>query len=176
MTITNLDAFYININDGLINQDLRKYTIEFGAIDGNILPIYWDKRPVSKGRATYDLDYTATTVEGATPTSAANLQTLIEELLSQTSGSNIVRNITSVSTPYNVLTTDDLIICDGTFDVGLFTAVGNEGKTLDIKNKGTGTVTAVADGSEEIDGENNISLIQYEELTLVSDGANWQVI
>lgn len=90
--------------------------------------------------------------------------------------SGITRTITNVTTPYSVLTTDDLLICDGTFNIALFTASGNIGKTLDIKNNGTGIVTVVPDGIETIDGESPVKLEELEELTIVSDGTNWIII
>lgn len=82
VAITNVDSFYINIAEtNGVNVNARKFTVEFGAISGDELPVYFDKRPVSKGRGLIVLDYTTTTVEGLSPSSAEELQFLIERLL-----------------------------------------------------------------------------------------------
>ena len=52
----------------------------------------------------------------------------------------------AVTATYTALVTDYTIDCSGTFTVNLFTAVGNGGKMLNIKNSGTGLITLDADG------------------------------
>ena len=68
-------------------------------------------------------------------------------------------NVISVSTTYNALITDDLILCDatsGSFFVTLPTAVGNSGKQIFIKKiAGSNIVTVEPFGSETIDSENS---------------------
>ena len=177
IAITNVDSFYINIDEtNGVNVNARKYTIEFGAIDGDDLPLYFDKRPFSKGRGLIVLDYNTTTVEGSSPSSASNMKELIEELLLSSGGGQVTRNLIYKTAGYEVKPTDDIIVCDGTFTVSLHTANGYEGVQHVIKNEGSGTVTLAGDGAELIDDANEQELIQYESLTIVSDDTNWQVI
>jgi hypothetical protein len=78
---------------------------------------------------------------------------------------------------YTMLVTDDIVECtSGTFTVTLFTAVGNTGKQIIIKNTGTGTITIDGNASETIDGALTITLPQYFSYTLVSNGANWIIV
>lgn len=87
------------------------------------------------------------------------------------------RTITSITTTYTALTSDDVILAtSGTFTVTLFTAAGNTGKTLDIKNGGAGTVTVDGSSTETIDGELTFTLAANDSLTIVSDGTNWRVL
>lgn len=79
--ITNADSFYLSMTDGDKTVFPRKFTVQFGAIDGNILPLYWDERPYSPGRGLAELDYTTTTVNGASPSSAEELKTFLEDLI-----------------------------------------------------------------------------------------------
>jgi len=62
--------------------------------------------------------------------------------------------------------------------VTLPTAVGISGRWIDIKKLGTTAVVTVdADGTETIDGSlTAVILVQYESITLLSDGANWNII
>jgi len=174
-TVSNVDDFYINITDGFRSIDIRKSTVAFGSVSEPYLPMYWDKRPLGNTNGSVTFDYTTTTVGGATPSSASNLQTLIQELLLKVTTSR-TRGVISKTAGYEVQPSDDVILCDGTFTLSLHTAVGYEGKVHDIKNEGSGVITINPDGSETIDGDLTVSLIQYDELTIMSDGANWQII
>lgn len=87
--------------------------------------------------------------------------------------------LTNQTANYTVdMTTDCVVNCTAnTFTVTLPTAVGIEGQYFIIKNSGTGVITVDGDGSETIDGvANKILAVQYESLTVVSDGANWVVV
>lgn len=173
-TITNTDNFYLNIDDTVFSLDIRKNTAEFGDIDGNNLPIYFDKRPVNVGRGRITLDYTVTTVDGAAPTSAANLKALIEVILSQTGSNN--RSIIFKTTGYEIQPEDDIVVGDGTFTFSIHTSVGYLGVAHTIKNEGTGEINIVPDGAETIDGVTPIILTQWESITIVSDNTNWLII
>lgn len=83
--------------------------------------------------------------------------------------------IQSKTTTYTALITDDLIFCDGTFTVDLPTA-STWTKPITIKNIGTGTITVDANSTETIDGELTIDLLQYDSLTLMSNGTNIYII
>jgi hypothetical protein len=77
---------------------------------------------------------------------------------------------------YTATDLDDVILCNGTFTVTLPTAVGRAGKTLHIKNIGTGTVTIDGAGTETIDGSlTKVLGTQWHTYSIVSDGTNWEV-
>lgn len=85
---------------------------------------------------------------------------------------------TNRTSAYTIDNEDCVVNCtSGTFTVTLPTAVGCEGQYFIIKNSGTGVITIDGDGAETIDGQNNkILAVQYESMTVISDGANWKVI
>jgi hypothetical protein len=82
------------------------------------------------------------------------------------------------TTTYTAATTDYFIDCtSGTFTVNLFTAVGNTGRILIIKNSGTGTITVDPNGTQTIDGATTQTLsTQWSRVHIISDGANWKII
>jgi len=82
------------------------------------------------------------------------------------------------TTTYTAATNDYVIDCtSGTFTVNLFTAVGNTGRILIIKNSGTGTITVDPNGTQTIDGATTQTLsTQYSRVHIISDGANWKII
>ena len=95
-----------------------------------------------------------------------------------TSGGSSVKTISSGT--YTVLATDEVLLVNTTSTVTLL-AAASATKRLDIKNIGTGTVTIETNGSEEIDGDPNLLStnpldVQYQSVTLISDGSNWQVL
>jgi len=78
---------------------------------------------------------------------------------------------------YTITTYDYLINCtSNTFTVTLPTAVSAEGRSYVVKNSGSGVITLDANGSQTIDGELNVTLNQYDSITVVSDGANWIIV
>jgi hypothetical protein len=82
------------------------------------------------------------------------------------------------TTTYTATTSDYFIDCTtGTFTVNLFTAVGNTGRILIIKNSGTGTITVDPNGTQTIDGATTQTLsTQWSRVHIISDGANWKII
>lgn len=81
---------------------------------------------------------------------------------------------------YTVTTADGahcIVICTGTFTVTLYAASGNEGRTVTVKNIGTGVITIDGNASETIDGSLTATIAQrYQSLTVVSDGSNWYIL
>jgi hypothetical protein len=93
-------------------------------------------------------------------------------------GTGFNQAYTARTTTYTATTSDYFIDCtSGTFTVNLFTAVGNTGRILIIKNSGTGTITVDPNGSQTIDGATTQSLAtQWSRVHIISDGANWKII
>tara|TARA_R110000868_G_scaffold175724_4_gene412920 strand:- start:2417 stop:2728 length:312 start_codon:yes stop_codon:yes gene_type:complete len=80
---------------------------------------------------------------------------------------------------YGITTSDGTIDCTAnSFTVTLPTAVGVAGKSYNIKNSGTGIITIATTSSQTIDGNasGTLTLNQYDNLTVQSDGANWIII
>lgn len=85
---------------------------------------------------------------------------------------------TNKTATYTIDNEDCVINCtSGTFTVTLPTAVGLTGQYFVVKNSGAGTITIEGDGSETIDGALFKTLaVQYESMTVISNGANWIVV
>lgn len=85
---------------------------------------------------------------------------------------------TNRTATYTVDNTDCVVNCTAnTFTVTLPTAVGCEGQYFIIKNSGTGVITVDGNGAETIDGASNkILAVQYESMTIISNGANWIIV
>jgi hypothetical protein len=116
-----------------------------------------------------------TSYAGGTGMSATTVEGAIDELADEKE--NVLRSISTQTTAYTIGATDSVVLCNGTFTVTLPTAVGRTGKTYEIKNIGTGTVTVDGNGSQTIDGALTFVLdAQYEAITIISDGSNWWVI
>jgi hypothetical protein len=85
-------------------------------------------------------------------------------------------NVTSVSSNYSVLTTDDFIIANGTINIQLGAAsVG--GKKYNIQNGGAGQVTVLPNGSDTINGKANVVLMFKNSLigVMPSNSSNWLI-
>lgn len=66
----------------------------------------------------------------------------------------------------------------GTFTLTLLTAVGRQGKIYNLKNSGTGLITLATTSGQTIDDDasGTLTLTQYENLQVQSDGANWIIL
>ena len=87
-------------------------------------------------------------------------------------------SITSVTTTYTVLLTDDVLECDGTFTVTLPNLDADIPKNFYFKNIGVGTITIDADGKHTIDGAANITLAANEAAILRCNTAltGWMIV
>jgi hypothetical protein len=84
--------------------------------------------------------------------------------------------ISSPTTAAAVAGTTYLYLISGTTTLTFPTAVGNT-STYIVKRTGTNTVTVNTTSSQTMDGSTSLTLnVQYQELTFVSDNANWQII
>lgn len=92
--------------------------------------------------------------------------------------SPLTYGLVSTTTAYSVTTSDQVVLANGTFNVTLYTAVGNAGRFVTVKNTGTGTVTVVRPTGQTIDGAaSNVSLATTKQArTFTSDGAGWQIL
>lgn len=90
----------------------------------------------------------------------------------------IGKSVTTSLTAAATLTADDeIVLCSGTFIVTLPPVASSAGKTYNIKNIGTGTITIDGNNSETIDGGLTAKLtVQYENLTISSDGSVWYIL
>lgn len=88
--------------------------------------------------------------------------------------------VTSVSTTYTALATDELIRGDtstAAFTITLPTAVGISGKEFVVKNMGSKVLTIAFNGSETADGQTTVKITaKYSSLNFVSNGTNWDLI
>jgi hypothetical protein len=94
-------------------------------------------------------------------------------------GGGSTKSINSVSTNTaagSSASTDYFYFASGTINITLPTAVGNNNNYV-IKNVGTDTITIDTTSSQTIDGSLTAPIkVQYLSLTLISDGANWNII
>lgn len=90
----------------------------------------------------------------------------------------ITASVTTQTNNYTALSTDDVILCNTTttaFTLTLPSAATT--KIYHIKNIGTKNLTIDPNGSQTIDGAlTKILPVQYQTLTIVSDGSNWHSI
>lgn len=95
-----------------------------------------------------------------------------------TSAGSVITSYVAKSSTYSITTLDSVINCtSGTFTVTLPTAIGVTGREYKIINSGTGVVTVATTSSQTIDGSTTASIpIHNMSLTVVSNGANWQII
>lgn len=94
-------------------------------------------------------------------------------------GSGILSVTTQTGSSYTATNADDLIICNptATQTINLFTAAGNTGKVLYIKNISDFEVVVDANSTQTIDGDLTLSIIvKNTSVSIVSDGSNWFII
>jgi hypothetical protein len=85
-------------------------------------------------------------------------------------------NYTAQTSTYSAVISDFVNATSGTFTVTLPTAVGQSGKSIWIKQSGTGIVTVATTSAQTIDGASSFVMpIKNEIFQFVSDGSNWFV-
>lgn len=90
--------------------------------------------------------------------------------------------VATKTTSYTATNSDAVILCDASaagITVTLPTAVGRLGRVYNIKkiDSSSFTVTVDGDGSETIDdGTTAILTVQYESITIISDGTEWWIL
>ena len=83
------------------------------------------------------------------------------------------------SADYTLTAADGTVECTAnSFTITLPTAVGATGRVYNVKNSGNGVVTINTTSSQTIDGNASgiLKLVQYDNLTVQSNGANWVIL
>jgi hypothetical protein len=158
-----------------------------GGINGHVLPS-WNYLLDVVGGEYYELVWSATSTQvtmpfiaaGNPPPSTASAIFTVTQQAGIMAGTGISRGIYSVSTNTSAgsgANVDYVYLVSAAATITLPTAVGNT-NTYTIKRTNAGTVNIATTSSQTIDGSASpISLnVQYASLTLVSDGANWNII
>lgn len=85
------------------------------------------------------------------------------------------RTVAAISSEYEASAADDILLCNGTFPVVLWTP--DVGDSLTVVNVGTGLVTVQPVGGALISGAASLPLeFQWTAYTLVSDGTDWVIV
>lgn len=93
-----------------------------------------------------------------------------------------VSNVVTKTGAYTLTSSDHVVLCDasgGAFTLTLPAAGGVTGLVLYVKKTDSSgsAVTIDGSGAETIDGATTIDLaLQYESVTIVSDGTSWHII
>jgi len=83
----------------------------------------------------------------------------------------------AINAIYSIDATDYQIECTAnTFTVTLPTAAGITGRAYSIKNTGAGVITVACNGAETIDSIATQTLNQWDNIVVLSNGANWIII
>jgi hypothetical protein len=97
---------------------------------------------------------------------------------SASSSTILTFNYIETAINYTALTTDYTInVTTANVNVNLFTAVGNSGKIINIKNSSNGKITVTPFGAQTIDNETIITIPRKNVcLSFQSTGTNWIII
>ena len=129
--------------------------------------------------ATPFLPLSGGTVTGETIFTAGLTANTISATTYQNLPPSLVKSINSVSGNTNAgsnQSTDYIYFASNTITITLPTAINNTNSYV-IKNVGTGTITINTTSSQTIDGSLTAPIrVQYLSLTIISDGANWNII
>jgi hypothetical protein len=86
----------------------------------------------------------------------------------------VAYSLTTQTSNYQTEVSDYMVLANGTITVTLTDAVVT-GQVQVVKNIGTGVVTIVSSGSENIDGAASYALSPLEAISVVWDGSNWWI-
>ena len=100
---------------------------------------------------------------------------------SVSSESKPILDVTTKSTTYTALTTDQVILVNtaSAWTLSLYSAIGNTGRTLKVikTSSDLNPLTIDPNGSETINGKSTFKLnTQNESINLMSDGTNWVIL
>jgi len=193
---TYLDSFYIRDNGGTLSID--NTTRRLLKSDGSTTSFDWENGILTGqtniesstiSATTYQnlpdnvtgnyLPLSGGTVTGNTIfTSGLTANTLNVTGLTQTKGITSTGGITfkqiTINSTYSATTEDYMIDASGgTFSVYLPSAIGLQGRLINIKNNGGGAVTIQPILNQTIDDKLFVILGETNALQLVSNGSNW---
>ena len=86
---------------------------------------------------------------------------------------HILANTATKVATYVMTPADDFVLANGTFTVTLYTAVGNSGREIEVRNNGTGTITVAGNAAELIDAANTRTLAAGQSVRARSDNTQW---
>lgn len=90
---------------------------------------------------------------------------------------SVIDTVTNVTTNYTILTTDRIILCDGTITVTLPALEDGSGITYHVKNIGTGVVTIDGYENETIDGgKTAVMECRYESIKIAASANEWHIL
>lgn len=89
-----------------------------------------------------------------------------------------ILNVKAVSSTYTALISDDVILAKGAITVNLYTAIGNKGRNLYIKNNSATTLTVDGLSAEPIDeSPTQVIITKFDAVHIVADGSvGWHII
>lgn len=117
--------------------------------------------------------------DGTTGTLVQNSTVTISDIGALALSASLTLPYIAKTANYTLDDTNYTVNCtSNTFTITLPTAVGITGRLYNIKNSGTGVITINTTSSQTIDGyaSGSITLIQFDNLCVQSDGANWVII
>lgn len=123
---------------------------------------------------------TAITTIASTDTVSASRSTINTNFALR--GSKNIRTLADADSPYNAVEGDDVILAASTaaiIQVFLPPAADVPNRVISVVTTFAtgGGVEVFADGSETINGSNNVNLYsQYEAITIVSNGTEWFIL
>jgi len=92
---------------------------------------------------------------------------------------NMSRNTKTITTDYDVLTSDDVILVNSisSFSASLYDATGNAGNTLVFKVVGNFPFTITPFTGQTLDGGNNLIITdKWSSVEIIATGSNWYII
>ncbi len=166
----------LNIITTIIHAGTNTLAILWGTITGT-LPNQTDLQAALDLKAPLASPTLTGVPISTTPTAGDNTTKIATTAFVATAIGSPLFAYVAKSGTYAILTTDYTVECtSGTFTVTLPTAVGVSGKVYNIKNSGTGAITVATTSAQTIDGNATESLIQYNCMTVQSNGSNWIII
>ena len=112
----------------------------------------------------------------ANDSAAPNQSIVVDSSGTTTLNFGYIGNVTTVTTIYTILVTDELIICNSASDFTSTLPAANIGQRFYIKNIGAGLITVDGAGADTIDGETTQTINQWDCLTIECSAANTWVI
>lgn len=109
------------------------------------------------------------------PTSTIDTNIIVGGTLTVQQGR--VDAVVVVTNTYDVLVTDDTVVCNKTTAFTITLPVAAVGQKFTIKNIGVGVVTLEGNGSETIDGDLNQAIYQWESMQVQCyEAGKWVIL